>query len=106
MALIAASANSKLAGEALIGNQNLIAARNMLMKLGMINFANGEASLTDTGQQVARDEDIVTDTGELSDNGRELIGQQSAAPQPEMPLEPAPMESYSGSFIKELLNLK
>jgi hypothetical protein len=114
IAKILAAANPKLAGEAMIGNPNEVAARDMLIKLGIINFAGGEASLTDKGMQIAQEEGLTDEAGGLSDVGSALVGAQPEAPempqqQPEMPQTP-PMEAARqvkrGALLKELFSLQ
>lgn len=72
LAKIAASPTPRVAGEEISGNQNLAAARDDLAKLGAIEFVGGEASMTDKGQQLARDENIVDDGGQLTQDGEAL----------------------------------
>jgi len=110
IALILAAATPKLAAESLAGSQNLIAARNMLMKLGIINFAAGEASLTDAGMRIATEENIADEMGELTDAGRALVPGAAPAPQQPAAAPPAPggelppLESTypAGSLLREV----
>lgn len=70
LAKIAASPTSTVAAEEISGNQNMVAARDMLMKLGLITLNNGEAALTDRGAQVAVDENLIDDNGQLTKTGQ------------------------------------
>jgi len=72
LAKIAASPTSTVAAQQISDSQNMVAARDMLMKLGLIMVSNGEASLTDRGAQVAVDENIIDDNGELTKMGQML----------------------------------
>lgn len=72
MAKMAAAATPKVAGEQLSNDANIVAARNMLMKLGLITFTNGEAAFTDKGTQVAQDENILDQNGQLTPTGKAL----------------------------------
>lgn len=131
LAKIAASPTSTVAAEEISNNQNMIAARDMLMKLGLITVNNGEAEMTERGAQVAVDENIIDDNGELtktgqafaytSPNGRidaDMAGQANDKQDNELsdvdapPLDPAqaaparqPEMTYGESFslLKELL---
>lgn len=87
LAIIAGSANAKVAGEQITGDANLVSARNLMMKLGLITFSNGEATLTDKGQQTAKEENITDDSGQLTDAGSQLVGGQAAAPQSQPPAD-------------------
>src|SRR3972149_829856 len=72
LAKIIAAPNSKVAGEQISGNVNMVAARNMLMKLGVITVSAGTAELTDKGTQIAQDENIADASGQLTDVGNAL----------------------------------
>jgi hypothetical protein len=91
LAKIIAAPNSKVAGEDISGDENMIAARNILMKLGVITFSAGAAELTDKGEQIAQDENIADASGQLTDVGNALVsGEEGAPPQQqstEMPPE-------------------
>lgn len=82
IAKIVAAPNPKVAGEEISGNANMIAARNILMKLGVLTFSAGAAELTDKGQQIAKDENITDDSGQLTDVGNALaFGEEGAPPE-------------------------
>lgn len=94
LAKIAAAPTPVVAGTEISKDANLVAARNLLMKLGLITFADGSAEMTEKGQQVAADENIVDQSGELSSVGQELAytdaqgnktGDQAAATPPAPP---------------------
>lgn len=72
LAKIVAAPTSKVGGEDISNDVNLVAARNILVKLGLIAFNNGEATLTDQGTQVAQDENIIDQTGALTPTGEAL----------------------------------
>ena len=71
-AKISASATPKVAGEEVSKDVNVVAARNMLVRLGLITLNNGEAELTQQGSQVAQDENIIDQTGQLTQRGKAL----------------------------------
>lgn len=110
LAKIVAAPTATVAAEEISKDANIVSARNMLMKLGMINFANNEASLTQQGTQVATEENIIDQGGQLTPQGQELAytdtmgqtdsddaGEQQDGGQLGMP----PMESVS--LLKQLL---
>ncbi len=95
-------------------NENLIAARNMLMKLNVIEYTANKAALTDKGQQIAKEQNIVDDSGQLTDEGNKLVaaaqgeqpptGDQMGGLPPELPIPGGdmgglpPMEGFSSLF--------
>jgi hypothetical protein len=113
LAKIIAAPNPKVAGEEISGDENIIAARNILMKLGVITFSAGTAELTDKGQQIAQDENIADESGELTDVGNALAyGEEGAPPQqqstempPEQPGELPPSEPSGNPLGLESFSL-
>ena len=113
LAKIIAAPNPKVAGEEISGDENMIAARNILMKLGVITFSAGTAELTDKGQQIAQDENIADESGELTDAGNALVyGEEGAPPQqqstempPEQPGELPPSEPSGNPLGLESFSL-
>lgn len=110
LAKIAAAPTPTVAGEEISKDANLVAARNMLMKLGVISFADGEAILTDRGTQIAADENIVGQDGQLTPAGEKLAftntaGQPDAdhAGQPSQQPVDDGMSLESFSLLKQLL---
>lgn len=110
LAKLMAAPTPAVGAQAVSGDANLIAARNMLMKMGLITFANGEATVTDRGMQVASDENVIDQSGELTPAGQELAftnsrGQadqdQAGGSPPPDPAAPPRMESFS--LLKQLL---
>lgn len=98
IARIIASPTPAVAGEAISGDVNLVAARNMLMKLGAITYAEGQAELTDRGMQIAVEENIASETGELTPSGQKLAFTHPNG----QPVKDQPT-SESFSLLKELL---
>lgn len=112
LAKIAAAPTPKVAGEQISRGENLVSARNMLMKLGMVTFANGEAQLTQQGQKIAQEENIVDQSGQLTELGQKLAfgdqpQPQQAAPQPPMDAAAPPAQGEPTleqfSLLKQLL---
>lgn len=105
IARIAASPTPTVAGDSVSRGVNVVGARNTLMRLGFITYINGEATLTDQGQQLAVAENIIDDGG-LTAAGKQLAQmepEQQAQPtgaEEQMPQLP-PMESFA--LLKDLL---
>jgi hypothetical protein len=72
LAKIAASPTPKVAGGELTGDQNLATALDQLANLGAVEHFSGEVTMTDKGQQLAREENIVDDSGQLTPDGEQL----------------------------------
>lgn len=73
IATISASATPVAAYDATSGSQNLLNARKALETLGAVSISGNGVELTQRGQQYALDYDIVDETGELTENGQELV---------------------------------
>jgi hypothetical protein len=67
-----AAPTPKVAAQEVSNSENLIASRDQLIKLGLLNFTPNGASVTDKGMQVLKDEALVDETGQLSPDGDEL----------------------------------
>jgi hypothetical protein len=76
IATIASAATPQLADEYTNATQNIVAAKRMLLKLGLLQQGQAGLELTDTGWQVATEEGIVSEPhGELTNLGQQLAGQ-------------------------------
>lgn len=96
IARIVAAATPKVAAEDISKDPNIVAARDMLIKLGVITFSEGTlAALTASGKKLATDSNIIDAAGILTDEGNKLL-----KPEDE---EPATTESYT--FIKSIVKL-
>lgn len=82
LARIVGAATPKLAAAAIASSRNLMAARDMLVKLGAIAIMDDTAELTDKGMQLATDENIVDQSGGLTDVGTKLSTDAPPAPEP------------------------
>ena len=69
MTMILSSATEKLAAENISAGRQLITARDILSKLGLIEFRDGYAALTPEGEKLLKDYNLIDDMGELSDEG-------------------------------------
>lgn len=132
LAKIIAAATPQTAFEAINNGRNLVGARDELQRLGLIAVLDGTVSVTNKGQQIMQAENLVSDTGELTDRGikfaqvqeladlKDIDNPQAAEEQPTSPpgteqpqgpeeAQPAagPMESFSLiRSMNEILNQK
>lgn len=60
---------------------NLVSARKLLMDLRLLSYSDNSAVLTDKGLQLAKDNNIIDDAGELTDIGNKLIPQDATKTQ-------------------------
>jgi hypothetical protein len=74
LAKIVASPTKRVAGEEVSTGVQIVAARDALLKVdpSLITFIRGEAALTPIGKKVATDENIIDETGALTDTGKDL----------------------------------
>jgi hypothetical protein len=77
IAKIAAAPTPNVAATDISKDANLVAARNMLMQLGAITYSEQEAQLTDKGQQLGVAENIIDDSGQLTDVGTKMASTES-----------------------------
>lgn len=84
IAMIVAARTPKVAAADIASNHNLQTARNLLAELGIITFTETEAHLTEQGTQLAVEEDIADESGQLTDAGQKLIGSPSPQPNTEL----------------------
>lgn len=90
LALIAASPEGIVPDEDISKDRNMTAARQLLTKLGLItNDGEDKYSISETGQQVAKDENVVDESGQLTELGNKLAfgddaeGGEAPPPEPE-----------------------
>lgn len=100
LAKIAGAATPTVANDAISMGTNTVAARNILIKLGLIAVNGGEASLTDAGTQLATAENITDETGELTPEGQALATVEEIDQAPDVSPQ-LPMESFT--TLKSLL---
>lgn len=98
MTRIVSSATEKLAAQEISKGRKFITARDILDKLGMIDFRDGSAMLTDQGEQLMKDYNLIDDMGELTDEGSMFAYDDDDVPSPtnEMPTE---------SLLRQINNL-
>jgi hypothetical protein len=73
LAIIIAAPTSVVALANISTNPNIVAARDMLVKLGVIQLIDGGAIITDSGTKIAKDENIIDEVGELTPSGTALV---------------------------------
>lgn len=72
LAKIVASPTPKVAAQQISRTQQFISARDLLVKLGLIQFDPSGASLTDQGQESMKQEALTDESGQLTPDGEEL----------------------------------
>lgn len=70
--LIATKENPVAAYTAVSSGKNIVANRDILVKLGMIVVGANEANITEKGIEAAKTAEIADDLGELTELGRQL----------------------------------
>jgi hypothetical protein len=71
--LVANNDKPNIAARQVSTDANLIGARNLLMKLNVITYSDAQAKLTDTGMILAADNNIIDDSGNLTDVGSKFL---------------------------------
>ena len=74
LAIIALSPSPVVAASTIEQRDNLVMARNLLMKIGAVEAIDGQsAQLTPKGEQLAQDQNIIDDAGEVTDDAQDLV---------------------------------
>lgn len=73
LATIATAATPEIAYETCNGVQSLVIARNILRTLGLVRISQGQLALTDQGQEALITNNILDDTGQLTEDGESYI---------------------------------
>lgn len=58
-------------------DDKLATSRDMLVKLGLLDYDGGEATVNDEGMEVMQDEGLVDESGELTEEGQKWLGDES-----------------------------
>lgn len=96
MAIVATAATPKAAIDRILGNTQLVAARDMLAKLGAVTFAGDHIDLTDAGMQLARDEALIDDAGQPTPNAEQIVnGAQSQSPAAPIPTQSPEIDDFA-----------
>lgn len=73
LAILYNSPTPEAAFEAINGSPTLVTARNLLERLGLIQVAGVRAVLTPSGRQAVMSNNIVDETGQITEEGSALI---------------------------------
>ena len=106
LAIIADAPTSKVAAGDISNNPNLNQGALLLQKLGIINYSNTDASITDAGVQVSQEENITDETGMLTTNGTMFLKMNATNGKPQATEETPPVvgESLLHQLVKILTN--
>lgn len=99
LAKITAAATPQLAAADISDTPNLVAARDMLDKLGLIELDNEGAHVTDLGREVMVNQNLATPDGQLTDDGqRAAYGDEAdqAAPAPDDSMDFGGFDDFGG----------
>lgn len=80
MTRIVASATEVLAAEEISKGRGLVAARDLLVKLGLIEFRDGSATITSSGEKIMKDTNLTDDMGELTEEGNKFAYEEGNQP--------------------------
>ena len=69
MTTILSSATEKLAADNISKGRQVVTARDILIKLGLIEYRDGFAAVTPEGEQLLKDSGLIDDMGQLTDEG-------------------------------------
>jgi hypothetical protein len=98
LALIAQNKNKPAKAAASVSTgENMVAARNMLMRLDVISYTPSHAILTTKGEQIAKDYNIIDDSGALTPEGTQLISKLPGQQPPQNQQVPQPQPDQFGS---------
>lgn len=75
LAAVISAPTTQMAYESISKNQQMIAARNFLVRIGALASSVGSAKLTETGNDIAMNHNIVDQTGQLTDDAKQLLDQ-------------------------------
>ena len=71
MAIILSSPTEKLAADAISSGRSILVARDLLMKMGLIEYRDGSATVTEDGKDLLRSINIIDDSDMLTPAGEE-----------------------------------
>lgn len=101
IAKLAGAATPTVGNDAVSMGANTVAARDALVKLGLVTVTNGEAFLTDAGVQLATAENITDESGGLTPEGQKLASSEEINQAPDVITQPS-MESFAA--LRSLLS--
>lgn len=76
IARVLAAQTPAMAGEQISNDANMVAARNLLMKLGLLSYIQGCAEVTEKGKAIAAQLGVCDESGALSEVGQKLAQTQ------------------------------
>lgn len=89
LARVHAAPNEQVAADEILdGGQNYVGAKNILVRLDLINFHDNEASVTDEGEEVMKRANLIDDQGQLTDEGQRYAYDEEDQPQQDQPDQP------------------
>lgn len=70
----------EMAYETMTGSENVTEAGKQLRNMGLINVDSngGRAGITDRGQETLANNNLIDDTGQMTEEGQKVIDQQQA----------------------------
>lgn len=73
------AATPEMAYEAMTGSDNVAQAGQQLRSMGLINVdsSGSRAGVTDTGQEALTNNNLVDDTGQVTEEGQQMVDQQT-----------------------------
>lgn len=84
-----------IAIQQLSNDENLVTARNLLMKWNAIEFSPTKVNVTDVGEKMAIDNNVVDETGQLTDFGQSILPTTSNEPTSNEPVD-LPVDDMGG----------
>ncbi len=69
LTVIKASATPQVAASEISKGQNLLAARDMLVRLGLVKLENNGAFLTPEGEELLQNQNLTDESGSLTPDG-------------------------------------
>jgi hypothetical protein len=100
MCKIIAAPTPKVAAEEIDNDQNLVANRDVLIRLGLITYSSSAATVTDKGMQALKDEALIDDAGQLSPDGEQFAHtNDEGKPEQGNAEQPPPTSDITGDMM-------
>lgn len=100
MCKIVAAPTPKVAAEEINSDQNLVANRDTLVRIGLITYSPAAATVTDKGMQVLKDEALVDEGGQLSPDGEQFAHtDEDGKPEQDNAASPPPTSDVTGDMM-------
>lgn len=104
LARVVSADNPHVGYESINEGRNLVASSKELAQLGLLQINQGEANITDKGNEVLINEGLIDETGELTEEGQkyaEMKGPSEKGKETEPP-EPTDTEQPQGGMSQDL----